>query len=358
MRIRRYVGNTMQEAVAQVRAELGKDAVILQTRRIARKGFWGFLGRRRVELIVAVDGDWRSGSKPPATSITAWQRSLPTQATPAPAQPVGTPDPAAVQRLKERLIFLGLPLSEAEAMSEAVRQQCDVIFEPGAHQLLTSRARDLLVRLLAERIHTVEPWEVNNGPYFAALVGPTGVGKTTTVAKLAANYVLASSKRVGLIASDTYRIGAVQQLQEYADLIGIPCEVARDEESLLEAAERMRSLDLVLIDTVGRSQRDTDQIEALRRLLRVLPECECHLVLSATTRLPDLEDIIDRFSCLAPATVIVTKMDETTNPVNALNASHLSGRPLSFLTAGQRVPEDIEVADPINLARAIIEELG
>src|SRR5690606_10812892 len=189
---------------------------------------------------------------------------------------------------------------------------------PGAHQLLTSRARDLLVRLLAERIHTVEPWEVNNGPYFAALVGPTGVGKTTTVAKLAANYVLASSKRVGLIASDTYRIGAVQQLQEYADLIGIPCEVARDEESLLEAAERMRSLDLVLIDTVGRSQRDTDQIEALRRLLRVLPECECHLVLSATTRLPDLEDIIDRFSCPAPATVIVTKMHETTNPVNAL----------------------------------------
>lgn len=342
MQVRRYVGRNMTDAVAQVRADFGSDAVILQTRRIREPGIWGLLGRRRVEVLAALENPPRRRSGPPDRSRAGEGASRPARAQ------------GAAAAWRDKLIAAGLVPAEAEAVVRAAR-----LAAKGASrgEDEAERWKGQLVRQLAARMSTVEPWQVDAPPCYHALIGPTGVGKTTTLAKLAANYALVLNKRVGLIAADTYRIGAVDQLREYAGLIGAPFEVVYDTASMRGAVERMADLDLVLIDTMGTSHRDGERLGHLEDLLSAAPGAERHLVLSATTRLPDLQDAVARFSALRPATVIVTKVDETTCPVTVFNATRVAQRPLSFVTTGQSVPEDIEAPQPMAIAEAIVARL-
>ena len=187
-----------------------------------------------------------------------------------------------------------------------------------------------------------------------ALVGPTGVGKTTTIAKLAANFRLRAKRNVGLITVDTYRIAAVEQLRTYADIIDLPMQVVSTPREMRQAVEHFAGLDLVLIDTAGRSPRDEVKIQELRALLAEAHADEVHLVLSSVAGATALEQTARRFATVGTTALLLTKLDEATSLGNILPVMRNSQLPLSYLTNGQNVPDDIESAEPARLAREIL----
>jgi len=187
-----------------------------------------------------------------------------------------------------------------------------------------------------------------------ALVGPTGVGKTTTIAKLAANFRLRENRRVGLITVDTYRIAAVEQLRTYADIIDLPMEVVSTPREMREAVARMRHLDLVLMDTAGRSPSDEVKIQELKSMLSEAEPNEVHLVLSAVAGSRSLVSTADKFASVGTTAILITKLDEATCLGNLLGLTRSSGLPISYLTDGQNVPDDIQVAQPNRLAQLIL----
>ncbi len=177
-----------------------------------------------------------------------------------------------------------------------------------------------------------------------AFVGPTGVGKTTTLAKLAAHFSLKEAKKVSLVTVDTYRIGAVDQLKTYGRLLGLPVRVVGHPEELKPLVEGLEEDELALIDTAGSSPQNREMLQELKDFLTVSPVIGSHLVVSATTKERDLGRIIDRFGCLPLESYVCTKLDETEVLMPLFNQLVPQRRPLSYLTCGQRVPEDLEPA--------------
>jgi flagellar biosynthesis protein FlhF len=187
-----------------------------------------------------------------------------------------------------------------------------------------------------------------------ALVGPTGVGKTTTIAKLAANFHLRDRHRVGLITVDTYRIAAVEQLRTYADIIDLPMAVVSTPREMRQAVERFADLDLVLLDTAGRSPRDDVRIQELKSMLNEARADEVHLVLSSVASLPALRKTAERFAGVGTTALLLTKLDEATGLGNLLPLIADCDLPLSYVTHGQNVPDDIAAADSQRLAARML----
>jgi flagellar biosynthesis protein FlhF len=187
-----------------------------------------------------------------------------------------------------------------------------------------------------------------------ALVGPTGVGKTTTIAKLAANYRLREKRRVGLITVDTYRVAAVEQLRTYADIIDLPMEVVATPREMREAVARMNHLDLVLMDTAGRSPRDEVRIQELKSMLAEAEADDVFLVLSSTAGAKSLIGTAERFADVGTTALLLTKLDEATSLGHLVSLLRACRLPLSYLTDGQNVPDDIQVAEPEQLAQALL----
>lgn len=196
-----------------------------------------------------------------------------------------------------------------------------------------------------------------NSPRIIALVGPTGVGKTTTIAKLAANYALRENHRAALITIDNFRVGAVEQLKTYSRIMGVPVEVATTPAELEAAIELHSDKDLILIDTAGRSHKDNEKIEELRSFLESRFAIEIHLCLAATTRDRELQEVVERFGVLPISRVIFTKLDESESYGGIVNAHLRTKFPLSYFTTGQRVPEDLEIATPGKLAGLVLGEI-
>jgi flagellar biosynthesis protein FlhF len=184
----------------------------------------------------------------------------------------------------------------------------------------------------------------------AALVGPTGVGKTTTIAKLAANYRLREKLRVGLITVDTYRVAAVEQLRTYADIIDLPMEVVATPREMREAVQRMSHLDLVLMDTAGRSPRDEVKIQELKSMLAEAEPDEVHLVLSSTAGAKSLISTAEQFADVGTTAMLLTKLDEAHILGHLASLIRTCKLPISYLTDGQDVPDDIQVAERRALA--------
>jgi flagellar biosynthesis protein FlhF len=190
-----------------------------------------------------------------------------------------------------------------------------------------------------------------------AFIGPTGVGKTTTLVKLAAHFSLRVTKKITLITIDTYRIGGIEQLKTYAEILRLPFEVAHDREELRKIIEKNIGQDFLFIDTVGRNPNHVNQIEELKDFLTVHPRIENHLLLSSTTKEKDLRQIIQSFSLLPIRSYIFTKIDETEEYGPLLNQLFLFKQPLSYLTNGQRVPEDIELATKVKVANLVMNQI-
>ena len=182
------------------------------------------------------------------------------------------------------------------------------------------------------------------------------MGKTTTLAKIAARFVLERGVSAALITADTYRISAVDQLKTYSDIIGMPLEIVYTPGELSKAIRKHRSKDLILIDTAGRSQHNTYQMKELQDLLEVNSHIEKHLVMSATTRYRDAAEILAKFSSCGPDRIIFTKTDETGSVGLILNLLHEKKIPLSYLTNGQSVPDDIGPASAGKLAELLLRE--
>ncbi|MEO0476930.1 MAG: flagellar biosynthesis protein FlhF [Planctomycetota bacterium] len=193
-------------------------------------------------------------------------------------------------------------------------------------------------------------------PCTIALIGPTGVGKTTTIAKLAATFKLKQGKKVGLITMDTYRIAAVEQLRTYAGIIGLPLKVVNTAEQLTEAIASYRDLDAILIDTAGRSQKASDKLGELKQVLAAANPHETHLVLSSTVSQKVLLQTIDRFSAVDADRIIFTKLDEAVTGGVLLNVARRVGKKVSYITTGQEVPHEIEPGDSDRLASLVMGE--
>jgi flagellar biosynthesis protein FlhF len=180
------------------------------------------------------------------------------------------------------------------------------------------------------------------------------VGKTTTVAKLAANFRLRDRVRVGLVTVDTFRVAAVEQLRTYAQIIDLPMEVVSTPDEMRAAIARFASLDLVLIDTDGRSPREARHVEQLRRILEEAGPHQSHLVVSAAASSAALGEALQRFASLRPSSMMLTKLDEAPSMGHTAALLAGAGLPISYLTDGQSVPEDIRVAEPAWLAARLL----
>ncbi len=215
--------------------------------------------------------------------------------------------------------------------------------------------RAILQRELQRLIGPTAPIEVKKGQRrIIALVGPTGVGKTTTLAKLAAHFTLDRGLNVALITSDTFRIAAIEQLRTYADILGVPIYAVDRPEEAAQALLETKEKDLVLVDTGGRNFRDEARMAELRELLAVLRPDETHLVTSLNTNPRDAFDALDSFLPLGVNRLTFTKLDETTSPGLILNLKLRTEAPVGYLTHGQSVPNDIIPADEADFTKILM----
>lgn len=260
---------------------------------------------------------------------------------------------------------LGRPLAEAYTKlieAEVDRELADEVASRVRHALTRDELEDASVvhasalSALAESIAVAAPGRgrTSDGPLTIALVGPTGVGKTTTIAKLAAAYKLRRGLRVGLITTDTFRIAAVEQLRTYAGIISVPLRVVMSPAEMAQACRAMSDCDVVLIDTAGRSPRDGQRVEELSAYLAAARPHETHLVLSATAGPSALRSAAAGFAQAGPDRVLFTKLDEAESVGTVLSTIYALGLPLSFVTTGQEVPDHIEPGRPERLARLVL----
>ena len=222
---------------------------------------------------------------------------------------------------------------------------------------LDPRAAGVLAAYLAQIMRFTDGLVPHQrGSRVVAFIGTTGVGKTTTLAKVAAHFVLNHNLKGALITADTYRISAVEQLKKYAEILGLPVEVVYSAADLGKAIGRHRGKDFVLVDTAGRSPYNEFQMDELKEMLAVHPRMEKHLVVSATTKEPDAAGIMERFSVCSPDRIIFTKTDETKTIGMVINLLAHQELPLSFLANGQSVPDDIIPASAERLAEILLRE--
>lgn len=479
MQIKSFKAPTLKEAMANVKSELGVDAVILHTNKIKKGGILGFHAKEIVEVIAAVEDEPVAKEQKPAMDTGAASEAVLQAAAAARAsrnsapepQPTGnftprnmvsqyqtagtieaishamaqnTPSPtfgevlASVNRAQEQAESEQPVVKEEPAESVSVAEEKLVSIESDAEQLSSEKetetasedATDLDVKeqeildlqnqleemksmlvemsrnkdeaggipnlqrameaqgisqhVLEDMISKLNGTEIlapqnsikalkalekyvrksiriangitlySDKPKIVALIGPTGVGKTTTLAKIAAKFVLEEGAKVALITADTYRISAVEQLKTYSDILGLPLEIVYNPQALQEAIEKHRDKQLILLDTAGRSQYNAYQMKELSELLNIDADIEKHLVMSATTKTSDGLELLDNFSLCKPDRVIFTKVDETKTHGIILNILHRRKAALSYLTNGQSVPDDIEPASIEKLAELLL----
>ncbi len=398
MKVKVFEAHDMGTALRMVKESLGPDALILSTRTV-RKGGLGLLGKPTLEVTAAIDSP-EPGSESPAagtlddglapddpdlTCDRAWRRRkvidpleeevqelkghlasldvealrkeilelkdlMKSHAFPGPAEQ--SAGPAAESPLMQMIVELtsrGVEPAIAERIvRRAVRQQ------PLDRSKVSSRG--FLPRAIAGSVRCCGPFygTASSKPRRIALLGPTGVGKTTTVAKLAADYLLNQGRSLALVTIDIYRIAAAEQLKVYGEIMNVPVDIAGSPREFKRIMERHQDKDLVLIDTAGRSPRDRKGIEALHAFIGPGSGIENHLVLSVATRERENHIAVQRFTGAPLKSMILTKLDECDGLGPLLNIHLRHDTPLSYLTDGQRVPEDLLLAETERVGQLIL----
>ncbi len=389
MRIKRVCAKNMTEALRKVREELGEDAVILKTERIPGTGV---RGGRGIQVTAAVE--WESsvpqreplpftppvrpgaGDAQPRSAVVEPDGVTyePVARRPAPSTEIeelrqelhrvqsllghltefvrqrdGRNVPQELRQSYDHLTSQGVGPEVAEkviaAAAEELRSQS--LFQPAA-------VRECLRRQVGLCFHAARSNVQPGGPRVIAVVGPTGVGKTTTIAKLAARDRVFDGLSVGLISTDTYRIAAVEQLRTFAEIADIPLEVVYTPEEMRRALRKFAFSDRIYIDTTGRSPHDSGRIKELQEMVTAAQPTETHLALSLTTRDEDQLDVLESYRPLRYNRLLFTKLDETGAPGSLLNVSYRAELPVSFVTNGQSVPNDLIAADRQTLADLVL----
>jgi flagellar biosynthesis protein FlhF len=320
MHLKTYRGTSVRELLAQARVELGSDALVLSTKMVSAGGMRGLLGARVVELVAASERPV-SEKRPPEQ----------------PSRHVVSQDDEIVARLCAAGLDRSLALEVSAAIPVGRRR--------GASISHLSAALGLRLDPLAAGSETFRPVEV--------FVGPPGVGKTTTIAKIAAQERAKRGRRLTLVSADGYRVGAVEQLRLYAEIVGAPFRVARSADELGQVLDDVRGP--VLVDTAGRSTSDPVSQE-LFALLRSRKDVRTHLVVSAAAGASDVSRVIQQYRCAEPHRLALSRLDEAetlTPMVGVLRSQQL---PVSYLGSGQRVPEDLGRATGAMLAELVLGE--
>ena len=381
MQIKRFEAENMTEALRLVKQEFGSEAVILSARSLEKKrgGLWP-MKRPGVEVTAAKDTRRPEAKETPPNKIRKFYKHQPVRSNLAegfskkkgPARSL----PGEVDELKnkrnhmvkqnhapqnnarelfalhQRMLFQGIEENIALDLVEKINR----IMSP-ENVSKNEELKSCLIRVFEQIGLRASPIIMAQGKQkIVAFVGPTGVGKTTTIAKLAFAHALRMEDRVALITLDSNRIAAIEQLKVYAKIIGIPIEVASSNEELNESIKKLRNKDLILIDTAGMSQNNEYQLNELNGFFDKIHPIEIHLLLSATTKEEDLIDILEKFKVIPISRLILTKLDESTAYGNIFNQLIRMKIPVSYLTNGQQVPEDIEIATLKKLAGLIADQ--
>jgi flagellar biosynthesis protein FlhF len=388
MDVRTYRARSLQDALQLIREDLGNDAAVLHTRELRGGLLRRLMGIREVEVTASASVNVPSRFEGRADEVTTaddrahWNdpRTVAPQLPAADAHDYRAQfrddlkcqlnnlqsmvedlcrqkESAPSSDLPESLFLLFTDLIDAELSEELSREMVERVRSGSAagdlDDAVLLRAR--MARMVEQEIDVTGPLRVTPGERrLVALVGPTGVGKTTTIAKLAGNFHLRERRRVGLITVDTYRIAAVEQLRTYADIIDLPMEVVSTPREMRQAVQRLSDLDLILMDTAGRSPHDDVKIQELKSMLVEAEADEVHLVLSSVNSVENMKKTARQFAEVGVTSLVLTKLDEATGLGNLIPLLRSCRLPLSYVTNGQNVPDDIEPADRRRLTRLML----
>ena len=398
MIVKKYTAATETDAVLKAKEELGSGAVVLNVKTVKQRGLARLFKKDFVEITAALEDK---------ENQTQAAGSESRQARPAVND---VPDFAAMSALTEATIEKKLDTlhnlladqikkneddklraesetqKKTEEVSDEARENSNIKYLRMVYnKLIESEVDERLANVIIEDIDSSLKKEANidniisavyqkiilklgepaaidteNGRTVVFFLGPTGVGKTTTIAKLASEFKINKGLSVAMITADTYRIAAVEQLNTYAGILDVPVSVIFTPEELVEAIEKYSEYDLIFVDTAGRSHRNTEQLGELEELLATTENAqlgvniEKFLVLSATTKYRDLLNITGAYKDIKDFRLLFTKLDETNAYGNILNIRAHTGAPLSYVTSGQAVPEDISVVDVQELAKRLL----
>jgi len=406
MKIRRYMAKNTQEAILKVKMDLGNEALILNTRKVKKKGLIGLFSKPMVEVLAAIDE--YNMTRTEGDAVRSVEKSIEKTDGKPDGKPVDKRNSESVERnnfdeKEDKILNLENKITNMEEMLQKMcvkmnledkpvqtpkverqtaasnissmfygnllKNEVDADIAKKIIDVATARlgsasgVNDMMAQLSAiisgmlGRPEIIKPGFPGK-PTVIIFVGPTGVGKTTTLAKIAANYVLNQKKLIGLITADTYRIAAVEQLKTYAEILGIPLSVAYTAQEIKEAVNQFSDKDIVMIDTAGRSHRNKSQFEELKMMIAASHADEVYLVLSATTSIRNCREILSSYEFLTSYKLIFTKIDEAPVQGIILNVKYLTGKNLSYITTGQSVPDDIETANIEKITKNLIGSIG
>jgi flagellar biosynthesis protein FlhF len=374
MQVKRYEASSMKDILAKIKRELGPDAIVLSTQQIPGE-------KNRIEVLAAVDhrfnkedfadfsgkendGDIANkemsflrkeileikmllrklGDGGIETALYGIREDMEAMMDLSGVR-VYAKDSNVKAMLYSRLVGSGLSKRSAIGLLSDV-EGMDILRESSGFEYGLKTVRERMKKKFTEKSKDDRRIKV--------FLGPTGVGKTTTLAKLAARYAFQQKKSVGLITADTYRIGAVDQLKTYAQIIDLPLEIADSQEAFSRSLERFRLKDYVLVDTPGLGGDAAGHLSSLRTMIAAEEEIEANLLLSLTTSEENMVDAADRFNDFGCDRIIFTKLDECRRFGALYEVAQRVGKPVSYLTTGQNVPQDIERANPDRLVELIL----
>lgn len=409
MVIKKFQAETETEAIMQAKEELGKDAIVMNIKVVKPKGLQKFFRKSTVEVTAAMDeeNNYNTGEGM-LSKMQELQKTLEEAKKREQQEQTKEPEESLNMNkniikesenaemdskgIEDRLNNLQLMLerqmqteekeeekkeevekeeSKADACIRLVKEQllnneveekyADAILEEIRGTLKKDTAIDNILASIYQKIvlklgKTKIVGENQDETKYIYFIGPTGVGKTTTIAKIASNLKIQQRMKVALITSDTYRIAAVEQLRTYANILGVPLKVIYSEGEMEKARQEYQEYDIVLIDTAGRSHKNVEQTEDIEKLIKAVSEEErdVYLVLSATTKYKDLVKITETYAKIVKYNLIFTKLDETCCIGNILNIKMLTDAALSYSTSGQNVPDDIEKIDAQKIAKQLL----